>query len=74
MVTQHLKNFTYADVMAMPTSERRFYIGLSVKKNHEQQEAEELKPKVTSTGGRTRTTTVTGRALDNKMKNGDITL
>jgi pyruvate dehydrogenase E1 component alpha subunit len=35
--TQHL-NVTYSDVLMMPTAERRFYLGLLVKKNHKEKE------------------------------------
>lgn len=58
----------------MPTYERRFFLGLLNKEAREREErAEELKNKAQTNGSKgSRTTRVTGDALKNKIKSGDI--
>ena len=73
--TQHLDGFTYADVLALPVYERRFFLSLKsrdISKQKEHQEEQTQAAKSNSKGNRT--TTVSGDALKNKMKNGDIPL
>ena len=72
---QHLKN-PYADVMMMPTCERRFFLGLATKTAIEREEyVEEMKKNAQSrTGKGSRTTSVSGEALKTRMKSGDIPL
>lgn len=67
-----MKNFTYSDVMSMPTAERRFYIGLELKKNERVQEQAENKPVTTQTSKGTRQTKVSGKAIDSRMRKGDL--
>jgi len=71
---QHLKGVNYSDVMAMPTYERRFYLGLltrdTLKKQEKMEEMQEAAKSKNSKGSRT--TRVSGDALKNKMKTGEI--
>lgn len=67
---QHLK-IGYNDILSMPTSERRYYLGMLVRtKEQEMKMAEEQKRTSSSKG--TRKTTIGGEALKNKMKSGEI--
>jgi hypothetical protein len=65
---------SYNDVLSMPTYERRFFLGLLNKEAREREErAEELKNKSQTNNSKgSRTTRVTGDALKNKIKSGDI--
>lgn len=65
---------TYNDVLSMPTYERRFFLSLHTKNLMEKQEKiEELKEKSTTKGSKgERKTKVSGEALKNKIKNGDL--
>jgi len=67
---------SYNDVLSMPTYERRFFLGLLNKESREREERiEEMKAKAQTKGGKgSRTTRVSGNALKNRMKNGDIPL
>ena len=57
----------------MPTGERRYYLGRLIKdKQEEEERVEEMKNK-TSGGKGTRKTKVSGQALKNKIKSGEIT-
>lgn len=58
----------------MPVIERRFYLSLFMKQNQEREEKmEEMKSKQQTSGGKgSRTTRVSGQALKNKLKSGDI--
>lgn len=59
----------------MPTSERRFHLGMLVKTRKEEQERmEEMKNKTSSGGKGNRTTKISGEALKNKMKSGEVPL
>lgn len=59
----------------MPTSERRFHLGMLVKTRKEEQERmEEMKNKNSSGGRGNRTTKISGEALKNKMKSGEVPL
>jgi hypothetical protein len=71
-----MKNFTYNDVLTMPTYERRFYLSLHTKQRVEQEEQiEELKENAKTSGGKgNRTTRVSGSALKNRFNNGDMPL
>ena len=61
----------YSDILMMPTGERRYYLGLLVRQKHEQEEmAEEIKSK--SNGKGTKQTQISGEALKNKIKAGNI--
>jgi len=58
----------------MPTYERRFFLGLLTKEHRRrEEEIEEMKEKSQTRGGKgTRQTRVSGDALKNKMKSGQI--
>jgi hypothetical protein len=58
----------------MPTYERRFYLSLLTKdKEREQEQYEQMKNKSGSSNGKgNRTTKVSGQALKNKIKSGEI--
>lgn len=74
--TQHMKNISYTDVMAMPTYERRYFLGMLTKDFERKEEAfEEAKEKSNTTGGKgSRTSKVSGQQLKTKMKTGEIPL
>ena len=65
---------SYNDVLSMPTYERRFFLGLLNKEARDREErAEELRNKTQTKHSKgSRTTRVTGDALKNKIKSGDI--
>lgn len=67
---------SYNDVLSMPTYERRFFLGLLNKEAVEREErVEKMKENAQFKGGKgNRTTKVSGNALKNRMKNGDIPL
>jgi hypothetical protein len=71
-----MKNMTYSDVMAMPTYERRYYLGMLTKEFERKEEAiEEAKEQTTTSGGKgSRTSKVSGQQLKSKMKTGEIPL
>lgn len=56
----------------MPTSERRYYLGLLLRNKHNQEEQQVDKAKITSTGKGIRKTTTGGAALKNKIRTGDL--
>jgi hypothetical protein len=56
----------------MPTAERRFYLGLLVKKNHKEKEKLDEQGKITGNGKKQRT--ITGEALKSAIKSGDVPL
>ncbi len=69
-----MQNVTYSDVLAMPTYERRFFIGQltrDVIQREEHIEKMREQQKTQGTKG-SRSTRVSGEALKNKMRNGDI--
>lgn len=68
----HLK-MGYNDVLAMPTGERRFHLSLLVKnKTEENERIEQMRQ---NQGGKgSRKTTITGEALKNRIKSGDVPL
>lgn len=71
--TQHLKGMTYSDVLMMPVYERRFFLGLLTKDAKQREERNEMNQKQPTKGGKgTRTTRVTGEALKNKIKRGEV--
>ena len=65
---------TYSDVLAMPTYERRFFLGQKtrelVKKEEQMEKSNEQQQSKNSKGSRT--TRVSGEALKNKIKSGDL--
>jgi len=67
---------TYSDVMAMPTYERRYYLGMLTKDyERKQEQIEEQKEQQTTSGGKgSRTSKVSGEQLKTRMNNGDIPL
>jgi len=72
--TQHLKGFTYSDVLALPTYERRYFLGLLTKDAKQREEqVEKLKEQSkTKTGKGQRQTRVSGDALKSKIKSGEV--
>jgi len=72
--TQNLKGFNYSDVLELPTYERRFFLGLLSKDfQKREEEIEKAQQQAKSKGGKgNRTSTVSGDALKNKMRNGEI--
>ena len=65
---QHL-NIGYSDILTMPTAERRFYLGLLVKKNQKEKEMMEHK-KANGKGKKT----ISGDALKEQIKSGKVPL
>ncbi len=67
---------TYSDVMAMPTYERRYYLGMLTKDfERRQEQIEEQKEQQTTSGGKgSRTSKVSGQQLKNNINNGNIPL
>ena len=65
---------SYSDVLAMPTYERRFFLGQKTREYEKQEEqmekSKEQQKSRTSKGYRT--TRVSGDALKNKIKSGDL--
>ena len=72
--TQHLKGFSYSDVLALPVYERRFFIGMLMRKKIEEEEYMETmrEQKQISSGKGTKKTRISGEALKNKFKSGDM--
>ena len=73
---QHLKGVSYSDVMAMPTYERRFFLGLLTKDAREREEKmEEMRQNYQNNNARvTKTTRISGDALKSRFNSGDISL
>ena len=68
-----MKGVSYSDVLAMPTYERRYFLGLLTKQAREREEEyEERKNSTKSSSKGKRTTTVSGDALKSRIKSGDI--
>lgn len=68
-----MKGVSYSDVLAMPTYERRYFLGLLTKQAREREEEyEERKNTKNSASKGKRTTTVSGDALKSRIKSGDI--
>lgn len=74
--TQYMKNVTYTDVMSMPVSERRYFIGLLMRDNsRREEEIERAKENQSNNGkGGSRTKKISGDSLKTRMKNGDLPL
>lgn len=74
--TQYLKGVTYSDVLAMPTYERRYFLGLLTREaKKREEEAEKLRDQARSknNGGKgSRSTRISGDTLKSKMQNGEI--
>ena len=65
--------FSYSDIMKMPTYERRLYIELYKSELEERKERLEEAQNNRSSGVKgTRTKTISGQALKSKMKNNEI--
>jgi hypothetical protein len=64
-------NNGYTDILSMSTAERRFFLGLLIRRKSEEQEMME-NVKKTKQGKGTKTTTIGGEALKNKLKSGEI--
>jgi hypothetical protein len=56
----------------MPTSERRFYLGLLVQQKQKEQEQYENSKKQSSNSKGTKKTNISGDVLKNKIKSGEI--
>jgi hypothetical protein len=72
--TQRMQNMSYADVLAMPTYERRFFIGQltrDVMQKQEHFEKMQEQQKTQGTKGQ-RSTRVSGEALKSQIKSGNI--
>lgn len=71
-----MKGFSYSDVLELPVYERRYFLSLKTREINEQRDQQETAMKNhTSTNSKgSRTTTVSGDSLKNRMKNGDIPL
>jgi len=70
-----MNGFTYSDVLALPVYERRFFLSLKAKDISKQKEHQEEQTKTAKSNSKgNRTSTVSGDALKNRMKNGDIPL
>lgn len=65
---QHL-DLGYNDVMSMPTAERRYHLGKLLKAYHKQQDQQQSQSK---SNGKSRTTTISGDQLKNKLRAGQI--
>lgn len=65
---QHLE-LGYNDVMMMPTAERRYHLGKLLKAYHKQQDQQQNQSK---SNGKSRTTTISGDQLKNKLRSGQI--
>ena len=71
-----MKGFNYSDVLELPVYERRYFLSLKTREISElkdQQETASNNNKNTNARG-SRTSTVSGESLKNRMKNGDIPL
>lgn len=68
---QHLE-VGYQDVMSMPTNERRFFLGMILKNKHRDEEAMENARQNSSKSKGGKNTRITGEALKNKMKSGEL--
>lgn len=58
----------------MPTSERRFYLGLLIQEKQKQKEHYENSKKQSSGSKGNRKSTISGDVLKNKIKSGEIPL
>jgi hypothetical protein len=56
----------------MPTSERRYYLGLLIQQKHKEQEHFENSKKQSSGSKGSRTSSISGDALKSKLKSGEI--
>jgi hypothetical protein len=71
---QYLK-IGYNDVLNMPTNERRYYMGMLIKtKSDEQEAAEKARNSANPNAKGSRKTKVSGEALKNKIKSGEVPL
>jgi hypothetical protein len=72
--TQHLEGMSYSDVLAMPTYERRFFLGQKTRElSKQKEEIEKTKEQQKTKNSKgSRTTRVSGEALKNKIKSGEL--
>ncbi len=61
---------TYQDVLSVPTYERKFYLDTLLKENEKRKES--TKDKTYSTGKGTRSKSISGDSLKNKLRSGEI--
>jgi hypothetical protein len=64
----------YNDAMMMPTYERKYFINLLIQQNQKRVEYLENEKSSVKTGKGNRQSTISGDALKNKMKSGEIPL
>jgi hypothetical protein len=70
-----MEGFTYSDVLALPVYERRFFLSLKARDVSKQKEHHEEQTKAAKSNSKgNRNSTVSGDALKNRMKNGDLPL
>ena len=68
-----MKGVSYSDILEMPTYMRRYFLGLLTKQVKErEEEAEDMKSSTKNSGKGKRTSTVSGDALKNRIKAGDL--
>ena len=70
-----MKGFSYSDVLSLPVYERRFFLSLKSRDVAQQKEYnDEQSKKAPSNSKGNRKSTISGDALKNRMKNGDLPL
>jgi len=70
-----MDGFTYSDVLALPVYERRYFLSLKAREINKQKEHHEEQTKAAKSNSKgNRSSTVSGDALKNRIKNGDIPL
>ncbi len=76
LFTQHIKNFTYNDVMNMPTGYRRYFLSLKLRENSKQQELieKQREEQNNQSAKGTRSKKISGDTLKLRMESGDIPL
>lgn len=74
--TQHIKGLSYSEVMAMPTYERRFFLGQKTREiTRQEEQMEKAREQQTNKNSKgSRTTKVSGEALKNRIKSGELPL
>jgi hypothetical protein len=60
----------YQDILTLPVAERRFHLGLLLKRKERSEELQETSTK--NKGKGTRTTKISGAQLKSKLKSGEI--
>jgi hypothetical protein len=67
-------NFTYSDVLMMPTNERRFYLGMLLKIKQREREMYENSANNNTGGKGNRKKTISGDQLKAQIKSGNVPL